>query len=113
MTYVFTLLMITLRFLSATNLNKIIQRPCDYRTTIARLSCSHRVIFTTSSYKVHDVLTMTLWKSQGVGTLNVRLSCYYLHSCTICVLLFEMAPKTNGGIGKPLEPAMIWWYETL
>ena len=56
---------------------------------------------------------MTLRKSQGVGTLTVRLSCNYLRSCTISVLLVEMVTKTKGGKGKPLEPAMIWWYETL
>ena len=31
---------------------------------------NHRVIFTTSLYKSHDVRTMTLRKSQGVGTLT-------------------------------------------
>ena len=74
-----TLLTITLRFLSATNLNKTLQRPCRYRTITARLSYNHRVIFTTSLYKLHDARTMTLRKSQGVGTLTVQLSCNYVH----------------------------------
>ena len=30
-------------------------------------------------YKSHDARTMTLRKSQGVGTLTVRLSCNYVH----------------------------------
>ena len=42
-------------------------------TETARLSYNHRVIFTTSLYKSHDARTMTLWKSQGVGTLTVQL----------------------------------------
>ena len=50
-----------------------------YRTTTARLSYNHRVIFTTSLYKSHDAPTMTLRKSQGVGTLTVLLSCNYVH----------------------------------
>ena len=45
------------------------------------------------SYKLHDSCTMTLWKLQGVGKLTVRLSCNYVHSCTILVLLIEIAPK--------------------
>ena len=45
------------------------------------------------SYKLHDSCTMTLWKLQGVGKLTVRLSCNYVHSCTIIVLLIEIAPK--------------------
>ena len=45
----------------------------------ARLSHNHRVIFTTSLYKSHDVHTITLRKSQGVGTLTVQLSCSYVH----------------------------------
>ena len=40
-------------------LGQILQRPCRYRMTTARLSCNHRVIFTTS-YKSHDARTMTL-----------------------------------------------------
>ena len=44
---------------------------CDNR----KLSYSRRVIFTTSLYKSHDARTMTLQKSQGVGTLTVKLSC--------------------------------------
>ena len=36
---------------------------------------SHRVIFTTSLYKSHDARTMTLQKSEGVGTLTMQLSC--------------------------------------
>ena len=56
---------------------------------------------------------MTLQKSQGVGMLTARLSCQNVHSCNICVLLIEIAPKTIGGKGKPLEPAMIRWYETI
>ena len=39
----------------------------------------HRVIFTTSLYKSHDARSMTLRKSQGVGTLTVKLSCNYVH----------------------------------
>ena len=58
---------------------KPLQRPCGHRTTTARLSCSHRVIFTTSLYKSHDARTMTLRKSQGVGTLTAQLSCKYVH----------------------------------
>ena len=30
-------------------------------------------------YKSHDARTMTLRKSQGVGTLIVQLSCNYVH----------------------------------
>ena len=30
----------------------------------------------------------------------------------INVLLIMVEPKTKGGKGKPLEPPMIWWYET-
>ena len=37
-------------------------------------SYSHRVIFTTSSYKSYDARTMTLRKSQGVGTLANQLA---------------------------------------
>ena len=33
----------------------------------------------TSLYKSHDARTMTLRKSQGVGTLTVRLPCNYVH----------------------------------
>ena len=47
--------------------------------TTARLSYNHRVIFTTPLYKSHDARTMTLRKSQGVGTLTVQLSCNYVH----------------------------------
>ena len=47
--------------------------------TTARLSFDHRVIFTTSLCKSHDARTMTLRKSQGVGTLTVQLSCNYVH----------------------------------
>ena len=78
-TYVFTLLAITLQFISATNWDKPLQTPCGYPTTTARLSCSHRVIFRTFSYELHDVHTITLRKSHGVGTLTVRLSCHYVH----------------------------------
>ena len=55
--------------------------PCGYRTTTARLSFNHRVIFTTSLYKSHDAHTMTLRKSQGAGTLTVQLLCNYMHGC--------------------------------
>ena len=44
-----------------------------------RISYNHRVIFTTSLYKSHDARTMTLRKSQGVGTLTVQLSSNYVH----------------------------------
>ena len=54
-------------------------RPCGYCTTTARLSYNHRVIFTTSLYKSHDASTMTLHKSQGVGTPAVQLSHNYVH----------------------------------
>ena len=60
-------------------LGKTLQRPCGHRRTNARLSCSHCVIFTTSLYKSHNAHTMTLRKSQGVGTLTVQLSCKYVH----------------------------------
>ena len=60
-------------------LEQNLQRPCGYRTTTARLSYNHRVIFTTSLYKSHDARTMTLRKSQGVGALTVQLSCNYVH----------------------------------
>ena len=43
--------------------------------------------------------------------MTLRLWCNYVHSCTISVLLIEMALKTKGGKGKSLEAAMIWWYE--
>ena len=49
--------------------------------TTPRLSYNHRVIFTTSLYKSHNAGTMTLGKSQGVGTLTVQLSCNYVHEC--------------------------------
>ena len=75
----FTLFTITLRILSVTKKDKTLQRPCGYCTTTARLSYNHRVIFTTSLYKSHDARTMTLQKSQGVGTLTVQLSCNYVH----------------------------------
>ena len=78
-TYVFTLLTITLRFLRRQTRTKTLQRPCGYRTTTARLSYNHRVIFKTSLYKSYDARTMTLRKSQGVGTLTVPLSCNYVH----------------------------------
>ena len=55
------------------------QRPCGYRTTIARLSYNHRVIFTISLYKSHDARMMTLRNLQGVGTPAVQLSCNYVH----------------------------------
>ena len=74
-----TLLTVTLRFLSAPNWDETLQRPCGYRTTAARLSYNHRVIFTTSLYKSHDAGTMTLRKLQGVGTLTVHLSFNYVH----------------------------------
>ena len=51
---------------------------CGYRTTNARLSYDHRVIFTTL-YKSHDAPTMNLRKSQGVSTLTVQLSSTYVH----------------------------------
>ena len=60
----------------STKLHKKIQFD---RTTTARLSYNHRVIFTTSLYKSHDALMVTLWKLQGVGTLTVQLSCNYVH----------------------------------
>ena len=60
-------------------LGQTLQRPCGYRTTTARLSYNHRVIFTTSLYKSHDIRPMTLRKSQGVGTLTVQLSYNYVH----------------------------------
>ena len=44
-----------------------------------RLSCSHRVIFTTSLYKLYNARTMILRKSQRVGMLTVQLSCNYVH----------------------------------
>ena len=47
--------------------------------TTARLSYNHIVIFTTSLYKSHDARTMTLRKSQGVGTPVVQLSSNYVH----------------------------------
>ena len=49
---------------------------------IVRQPQGYRTIITLSSrppYKSHDARTMTLQKSQGVGTLTVQLSCYYVH----------------------------------
>ena len=77
--YMFTLLTITLRCLSATNKDKTLQRPCGHRTTTARLSGSHRDIFTTSLYKSHNARMMTLRESQGASMLTVQLSCKYVH----------------------------------
>ena len=51
------------------DLADIVRQPQGYRA----------VIFTTSLYKSHDARTMTLRKSQGVGTLTLRLSCKYVH----------------------------------
>ena len=71
-----------------------LQRPCGYRTTTARLSYNHRVIFKTSLYKSHDARTMTLRTSQGVGTLTVHLSCNYVlefkHFCIPFELCFKV-----------------------
>ena len=47
-----------------------VRQPQGYRTII--------VLFTTSLYKSQIALTMTLRKSQGVGTLTVQLSCNYV-----------------------------------
>ena len=47
--------------------------------TTARLLYNHHVIFTTSLYKSHADRTMTLRKSQGVGTPAVQLSRNYVH----------------------------------
>ena len=60
-------------------LEQNLQRPCGYRTTTARLSYNHRVIFTTSLYKSHDARTITLRKSQGVGTLTVQWFIFAVH----------------------------------
>ena len=60
-------------------LGQNLTEPCEHRTTTARLSCSHCIIFTTSLYKSHDARTMTLRKSQGVSTLAAQLSCKYVH----------------------------------
>ena len=75
----FTLVTITLRFLWCQNRTKpyrdladIVRQPQGYRTIIV-------LSLTTSLYKSHDARTMTLWKSKGVGTLTVQLSCNYVH----------------------------------
>ena len=70
----FTFLTITLRFLRRQTRTKPYRDLAD----IVR-SYNHRVTFTTSLYKSHDAHTMTLRKSQGVGTLTVQLSCNYVH----------------------------------
>ena len=71
--YVFTLLTITLRFLSATNLDTIFQRPCGYRMTTARLSCSHCVIFTTSLFN-HTITLLLQSRKESVRLLcNCRI----------------------------------------
>ena len=46
---------------------------------------------------------MTLRKSQGVGTLTLRLLCNYVHSCTISVLLIDMAPKKAESSSQDVE----------
>ena len=52
------------------DLADIVRQLQGYRTII---------IFTTSPCKSHDARTITLRKSQGVGTLTVQLSCNYVH----------------------------------
>ena len=71
----FTLLTITLRFLRRQTRTKPYRDLAD----IVRQPQNHIVIFTTSLYKSHDARTLTLRKSQGVGTLTVQLSCSYVH----------------------------------
>ena len=46
---------------------------------------------------------MTSLKSKGVGTLTVRLSCNYVHSCTIRVLLIDMAPEKAESSSQDVE----------
>ena len=53
------------------DLADIVGQPQGYRTII--------VIFTTSLNESHDARTMTLRKSEGVGTLIVQFSCNYVH----------------------------------
>ena len=53
------------------DLADIVRQPQGYRTII--------VLSSRPPYKSHDARTMTLRKSQGVGTLTVQLSCNYVH----------------------------------
>ena len=53
------------------DLADIVRQPQGYRTII--------VLSSRPPYKSHDAHTMTLRKSQGVGTLTVQLSCNYVH----------------------------------
>ena len=57
------------------NLTETLRIQYDNRKIIVPSS----YIFTTSLYKLHDALTMTLLKSQGVGTLTVQLSCNFMY----------------------------------
>ena len=54
------------------DLADIVRQPQGYRTTIVLSK-------TPALYKSHNARTMTLLKSQGVGTLTVQLSCNYVH----------------------------------
>ena len=58
-----------------TKLTETLRISYDNRKVIVQSS----YIFTTSLYKSHDARTMTMRKSQGVGTLTVQLSCNYVH----------------------------------
>ena len=73
MTFAFTLLTITLRFLSATTRTKpnidlvdIVRQPQGHRTVI--------VLSLRQPHKSYDARTMTLRKSQGDGTLANQLA---------------------------------------
>ena len=63
------------------NFTETLRISYDNRKVIVQSSSmyNYRVIFTTSLYKSYDARTMTLRKSQGVGTLTVPLSCNYMH----------------------------------
>ena len=56
----------------------IVRQPQGYRTIIV-LSSRPPYKKYKNKYKSHDARTMTLRKSQGVGTLTVKLSCNYVH----------------------------------
>ena len=54
----------------------IVRQPQGYR------ACSHIILSSRPLYINHtmcDARTMALWKSQGVGTLTVQLSCNNVH----------------------------------
>ena len=69
-----TLFTITVRFLTATDVDKTLQRPCGDCTKIAQS------MYTTAQ-KSHDAHAMYLGKSHGVCTLTVQSSSDYVQSC--------------------------------